>query len=141
MRSKAHTILAILLSLAGQEWICLTHQHCLSADCHINGGRHRHETEHHCRCEKHKHSTRHTQHRSVAVCSEDLPAPGPSHRCCAESSPVIAETEQCRIDVIDDDLTSVGPHRRTNERSCRILTPRSNQSTPRLHIRFCALLC
>lgn len=141
MQSKSITILAIMLSLAGQEWICLTHQHCLNADCHVSVSRHRHETKHACRCARHKHSARHTQHRSVAVRSNETPAPGDPHTCCAECSPVIAETEPCQFDVLIGDLKSIGSYRRSSGTHCHILCSRMIRYNARLHIMFCSLLC
>lgn len=140
MRSKSITILAVLLSLAGQEWICLTHDHCFRHDCQLPNSRHTHKAHHHCPCHKHAQHSQPISQRSVGEPS-DGQLPGNSHRCCAQSSPVISESAPFQIGVFHSILWKRQPQRELNERFDPLRLSSRLPSGSRQHIALCVLLC
>jgi len=141
MRSKSITITLILLTLAGQEWICLTHEHCWHPACELQARIQVRESIRHCKCTRHRCIDRTAETRPIAGSSGPASVPEDSQPCCGQGAPFVAEFDRLQLTgtlcISSAHPVPRAQESRVNDRWTVVPRPCSS----RLHVRLRVLLC
>jgi len=141
MRCKSITIILILLTLAGQEWICLTHEHCLHPACQLQARRQVGESIRHCKCTRHRCVDRTAETQPIVGSSGPASVPEDSQPCCGQGAPFVAELDRLQLTgtwcISSTHPVPCAQESRARDRSTFV--PRSWSS--RLHLRLRVWLC
>ena len=141
MRSKSITIFLILLTLAGQEWICLTHEHCQHPACELQARIQARASNPQCKCTRHRCVDRAAGTQPLDGSSGPASVPEDSLPCCGQGAPFVAEFDRLQL---TGTLCTSSAHpvpcaedSRVNNRWTDVF---STYST-RLHLRLRVVLC
>jgi hypothetical protein len=141
MRSRSITILLTLLTLAGQEWICLTHEHCQHPACELQARIQTRASNRQCKCTRHRCVDRTAEIQPLDGGSGPTSVPEDSQPCCGQGAPFVAEFDRLQLTgmlcVSTAHPVPCAEDSRVNDRWTDVFRP----SGTRLHLRLRVLLC